>query len=62
MTDRPTPIWYGAAAIRMVTNESMECRAATPEELQIQLYGCAYGAKPDSVHYFRCAKPKEDTL
>jgi len=61
MTDRPTPIWYGAAAIRKGTNESMECRAATAQELRIQLYGCAYGAKPNSVFYFRCAAPEEES-
>ena len=57
-----TPIWYGAAAIRMGTNEPMECRAATAQELQTMLFGGAYGAKPDSAHYFRCAKPKEDAI
>ena len=62
MTTSTTPIWYGAAAIRMGTNEPMELRAATPEALQTLLYGCAYGAKPDSVHYFRCVAPKEDAI
>jgi len=60
MTDRTTPIWYGAAAIRMGTNEPMELRAATAQELQTLLYGCAYGAKPDSVHYFLCVAPTEE--
>ena len=60
MTTSPTPIWYGAAAIRMGANEPMECRAATTDALQTLLYGCAYGAKPDSVHYFRCVAPKEE--
>jgi len=57
-----TPIWYGAAAIRMGTNEPMECRAATQEELHLQLYGGdAYGAAPDSVFYFRCVAPDEES-
>ena len=62
MTDRTTPIWYGAAAIRMGTNEPMECRAATAQELQTLLYGGGGGAKPDSVHYFRCVAPTDDAL
>jgi len=59
-TSTTTPIWYGAAAIRMGTNEQMECRAATAQELHLQLYGGGGGAKPDSVFYFRCVAPKED--
>ena len=62
MTDSHPPIWYGVAAIRMGTNEPMECRAATQEELHLQLYGGGGGAKSDSVHYFRCVAPKEDAL
>ena len=57
-----TQIWYGAAAIRMGTNEPMECRAATAQELKTLLYGCAYGAKPDSVRYFMCPAPTEDAI
>ena len=62
MTAKIPSLWYGAAANRMGTNEPMECRAATAQELQLQLYGGGGGAKPDSVHYFRCVAPTDDAL
>jgi hypothetical protein len=45
--------WWGATASRVGTNEAMHETAETKEQLDVKLFGCAYGAKRWTVVYYR---------